>query len=121
MEFELSDDGTDGGEAAASEEPYYEVLDKNCRLFKWDGYRDAPFPTTNKRMMTTVNPHARPNLRNFYNFLKGFKCPYGDVRKALDRGCEQWLHYPSDVMRKPFPGTGVLGAQEAVNAVMGAG
>eukprot|EP00975_Prorocentrum_lima_P048288 10099267-Prorocentrum_lima.AAC.1 len=70
MEFELSDDGTDGGDAAASEEPYHEVIDKNCRLFKWDGARNTPFSATNKKMMTNVNPHARPHLRNFYNFLK---------------------------------------------------
>eukprot|EP00975_Prorocentrum_lima_P068990 12923673-Prorocentrum_lima.AAC.1 len=72
-------------------------------------------------MITTVNPHAKPHLRDFYNFLKGFKCPYGDMRKALDRGCEQWLPYPSDVTGTPPPGTGVVGAQEAVNAAMGTG
>eukprot|EP00975_Prorocentrum_lima_P054882 11507131-Prorocentrum_lima.AAC.1 len=72
-------------------------------------------------MMSTVNPHAKPHLRDFYNFLKGFKCLYGDVRQAVDRGCEQWLKYPSDVRSVPPPGTGVVGAQEAVQAEMGTG
>eukprot|EP00975_Prorocentrum_lima_P042804 8992344-Prorocentrum_lima.AAC.1 len=64
-------------------------------------------------MTTTVNPNAKPHLRDFYKFLKGFKCPYGDVRHALDRGCEQWLKYPSDVLSVPPRGTGVVGAHEA--------
>eukprot|EP00975_Prorocentrum_lima_P029933 6279968-Prorocentrum_lima.AAC.1 len=43
------------------------------------------------------------------------------MRKALDRGCEQWLPYPSDITSTPSPGTGVVGAQEAVHAAMGTG
>eukprot|EP00975_Prorocentrum_lima_P044277 9282626-Prorocentrum_lima.AAC.1 len=89
MDYELSDAGTDCGITEASEDSYADVLDKNCKLFKWNHHRDFQFPTTNKKMITTVNPNAKPHLRDFYNFLEGFKCPYGDVRDTLDKGCEQ--------------------------------
>eukprot|EP00975_Prorocentrum_lima_P023250 4890964-Prorocentrum_lima.AAC.1 len=72
-------------------------------------------------MITTTNPNGRPHLGDFYGFLKGCKCPYGDARAALEKGCKQWMTYPTDVNDERPPGTGIVGAQEAVRAAMGTG